>query len=176
VDNPPCPNGDCGTTTEPVDNPSSNGITTYKLCSENVCHVGGDGSVLTLTNYDNATDPTYDQLLTFLKTDLTDEKAYTSEYVCSDFARTLHNNAESNGIKNALVGCDFTQGVGHAFNQFNTTDKGIVYIDCTGIPGGSTYQDKTVNCAVGQPLTSQYLFRDGNLDSMGTVKKMYVFW
>lgn len=160
---------------EPENTPSTNGKTTYELCSNNVCNIGGDGKVLTLTNYDNAKDPTYDQLIAFLKEDKTDEKSYNSRYVCSDFARTLHNNAEENGIKCAFVGCDFTQGIGHAFNKFQTTDKGTVYIDCTGVPGGSTYEDKILNCAVGQSLTSQYLFREGNLDSMGIVKELQVF-
>ena len=58
-----------------------------------------------------------------------------SSYVCSGFSQDLHNNAEKAGIKCAWVGCEFTQGEGHAFNEIQTTDKGIVYIDCTGVPG-----------------------------------------
>jgi hypothetical protein len=166
------------TTTQPVNNPSSNGITTYKLCSENECHTGGDGSVITITNYDNAEDPTYDQLITFLKEDKTDEHSYINDqYICTEFAKTVHNNAERSGIKAAFIGCDFKEGgIGHAFNEFNTTDKGIVYIDCTGVPGGSTYEDKILNCADGQPLTGQYLFKERSPGgSMGTVGKLYFF-
>ncbi|OEU41668.1 hypothetical protein BGV40_13720 [Methanosarcina sp. Ant1] len=88
-----------------------------------------------MTNYENATNPTYNQVLTFVKADKTDEKAYTSSYVCSGFSQDLHNNAEKAGIKCTWVGCEFTQGEGHAFNEIQTTDKGIVYIDCTGVPG-----------------------------------------
>lgn len=175
VNNSTCPNGNCGTTTEPGDITSINGTTTHKLCENGICYVGGDGQVLTLTNYNNATNPTYEELLTFLKNDTTDEHPYTSQYVCSDFAETLHNNAEKAGLKCAFVGCDFTQGVGHAFNEFETTDKGTVYIDCTGVPGGSMYQDKILNCVVGQPLTGQYLLRNGNIESMGIVKQLHVF-
>jgi hypothetical protein len=113
----------------------------------------------------------------FFASDLTQgERSYTSQYVCSDFARTLHNNAEAAGIKCAWVGCSFTRGIGHAFNEFQTTDKGIVYIDDTGVPGGSTYQDKILNCNIGQPLTVKYLFRSGNIGSMGTVDHLDVFW
>jgi hypothetical protein len=149
---------------------------TYKLCSQNVCIVGGNGKTLTLTNYDTAKNPTYAQLMTFLKADKTDQARYNPDYVCSDFARTLHNNAEKAGIKNAWIGCDFQRGIGHAFNRFDTTDKGTVYIDCTGVPRGSTYQDKQLNVKVGYPLTGKYLFRSGYMGSMGTVKKLNVFW
>lgn len=89
-----CPGGNCNTgsgdtNTPPVTPTDATGTTTYKLCSKNVCNVGGNGQVLTLTNYNNATNPSYDQLLKFLKADRTDERSYTSQYVCSDFARTL---------------------------------------------------------------------------------------
>jgi hypothetical protein len=167
------------TTTEPVSNPSSNGVTTYTVCTDNNCHVGSDGSVVKITNYDNAINPSYGQLLTFLEADKTEEHPYIDgQYICVDFAKTLHDNAERSGIKAAFIGCDFSdKSIGHAFNMFNTTDKGIVYIDDTGVPGSSTYEDKILNVAVGQPLTDQYLFKDGSLGgSMGIVKKLYVYW
>jgi hypothetical protein len=170
-------NGSGDTTTPPVNPPTdATGTTTYKLCSDNVCNVGGNGQVLTLKNYNNATDPTYDQLLKFLKADQTDALLYTSQFVCSDFSQTLHNNAEAVGIRCAWVGCSFTQGIGHAFNEFNTTDKGIVYIDCTGVPGGSPDQDKILTCTVGKPLAAKYLFRSGSINNMGKVADSDVFW
>ena len=172
-----CDNGSGDTTTPPVNPPTdATGTTTYKLCSDNVCNVGGNGKVLTLTNYNNATDPTYDQLLTFLKADKTDALPYNSQFVCSDFAQTLHNNAEAAGIRCAWIGCSFTQGIGHAFNEFKTTDKGIVYIDCTGVPGGSTDQDKILTCTVGKSLAAKYLFRSGSINNMGIVADLDVFW
>jgi hypothetical protein len=116
--------------------------------------------------------------MTFVKADKTDEKAYTSSYVCSGFAQDLHNNAEKAGIKCAWVGCSFTQGLGHAFNEFDTTDKGIVYIDCTGVPTPDGNQDKILDCVVGKPLTAKYPFRSNyySIGSMGTVKNLDVFW
>ncbi|WP_440946738.1 hypothetical protein ACSAZL_00095 [Methanosarcina sp. T3] len=145
-----------------------------KLCSNNVCTVGGNGEVLTLTNYNNAVNPTYDQLLAFLKADKTDEKPYTSTYVCSDFAKALHDSAEAAGIKAGWVGAE---GVNHAFNVFETTDKGTVYIDCTGVPGGATLQDKQLNVVIGQPLSGKYLFRQGTITGMeGTVTSLLVYW
>lgn len=172
-----CPNGNCmtttepvatttgpvATTTEPVANPSSSGVTSYQLCSDGECHRGGDGNIITITNYANAKDPTYDQLIAFLKADKTDEHPYTSNYICTEFAKTLHDNAEKNGIKCAFIGCDFSDKyIGHAFNMFKTTDRGIVYIDNTGIPSGSTYEDKILSVEVGKPLTGRYLFKAGS--------------
>lgn len=145
-----------------------------KLCSNNTCTVGGNGQVLTLTNYNNAVNPTYNQLLDFLKADKTDERPYTSTYVCSDFAKALHDNAEAAGIRAGWVGAI---GADHAFNVFETTDKGIVYIDCTGVPGGATLQDKQLNVVIGQPLSGKYLFRQGTINNMGgTVTSLLVYW
>jgi len=109
-----------------------------------VVEVGGDGEPIELINNPNATNPTYAELVAFIKEDSTDEHPYRDEsffpvsllYVCSDFAQDVHNNAEVAGIRAAWVGIDFEgDGEGHALNAFETTDKGLVYIDCTG--GGS---------------------------------------
>ena len=123
------------------------------------------GSRVCLINYKNATDPTWGELISFLKRDDTDEQPYIEDsFVCADFAEMLHNNAEASGIKAAWVGADFEfvlptlvtpplapiapynfssatdkklsygfsfPGEGHALNAFNTTDKGLVYVDCT---------------------------------------------
>jgi hypothetical protein len=165
---------DSGSVVPPVTPTDATGITTVRLCSNNVCTVGGNGKVLTLTNYNDAVNPTYDQLLAFLKTDKTDELPYTSTFVCSDFAKTLHDNAEAVGIKAGWVAA---VGANHAFNVFETTDKGIVYIDCTGVPGGATLQDKQLDVVIGQPLGAEYLFRQGTIYGIdGTVTSLLVYW
>jgi hypothetical protein len=106
--------------------------------------VGGDGEPIELINNPNATNPTYAELVAFIKEDSTDEHPYRDEsffpvsllYVCSDFAQDVHNNAEVAGIRAAWVGIDVEgDDEGHALNAFDTTDRGLVYIDCTG--GGS---------------------------------------
>jgi len=90
------------------------------------------GSQVCLVNYKNATDPTWDEAIAFLQSDNTDEQSYNEdEFVCADFAEMLHNNAEVSGIKAAYVGVDFVEGEGHALTAFNTTDKGLIYVDCT---------------------------------------------
>jgi len=102
--------------------------------------VGGDGKPIELINNPNATNPTYAELVAFIKEDSTDEHPYRDDslfpvsllYICSDFAQDVHNNAEVAGIRAAWVGIDFEEDdEGHALNAFETTDKGLVYIDCT---------------------------------------------
>jgi hypothetical protein len=99
--------------------------------------VGGDGEPIMLIDNPDAMDPTYAELVAFIEQDTTDSKNYLEDsligYVCADFAEDVHNNAEAAGIRAASVSVDFKgDEVGHALNAFDTIDKGLVYIDCTG--------------------------------------------
>ncbi len=95
--------------------------------------VGGNGEPIELINNPDATDPTYAELIAFIKADTADESLYTNSYVCSDFTEAVHNNAEAAGIRAAWVGIDFDgDEESHACNAFETTDLGLVFIDCTG--------------------------------------------
>ena len=87
-----------------------------------------------LINNPSATNPSFGQLLQFIASDDTNEHPYVEgEYMCADFAETLHNNAEQEGIRAAWVGVDFEgESVGHALNAFYTVGKGLVFVDCTG--------------------------------------------
>lgn len=87
-----------------------------------------------LLNFKNAKDPTFEQLIDFLKTDDTDNYNYEiNKFMCGEFAELLHNNAEKRGIKAGLVVIEFSNTTTiHALNIFNTTDKGFVYVDVTG--------------------------------------------
>jgi len=101
--------------------------------SEKIPYSKASGSSICLINYKNATDPTWEELIAFLQKDDTDDRLYMyGLFVCADFAEMLHNNAEASGIKAAWISVDFTIGEGHAINAFNTTDNGLVYVDCTG--------------------------------------------
>jgi len=87
-----------------------------------------------LANNNEALDPTWEQLVSFLLEDGTDEQIYLGGFrVCADFATQLHNNAEAAGIKAAFVSIELQDNPGgHALNAFQVVDKGLVYIDCTG--------------------------------------------
>jgi len=98
---------------------------------------GGDGEPIVLINSPNANNPTYSKLVAFIVEDTTNTKDYVKggpeAHVCADFAEELHNNAEAAGIGAAWVGVEFEGDIeGHALDAFETTDKGLVYIDCTG--------------------------------------------
>ncbi len=75
-------------------------------------------------------DPTYKEVITFLRQDKTDKNKYIEDtygvYVCSHFARDVGNNAEEAGLRCAYVSLRYLDG-GHAIIAFNTIDKGLVY-------------------------------------------------
>ena len=103
--------------------------------------VGGDGEPIILTDNPDAINPTYAELVAFIKQDTTDANDYLEHsligYVCADFAEDVHNNAEAAGIRAASVSVDFEGSEeGHACNAFDTIDTGLVYIDCTGQSSG----------------------------------------
>lgn len=100
--------------------------------------VGADGEPIELINNSDATNPTYAELVAFINEDTTDTKPYLDSKsvlgrVCADFAEDVHNNAEVEGIKAAWVSIDlYGDEIGHACNAFQTIDRGLIYIDCTG--------------------------------------------
>ena len=87
-----------------------------------------------LINNPQATNPTRQQLLSFLASDQTDKENYDAIFhPCGVFAEKIHNNAEAAGIKAAWVAFDFGDlADGHACNAFQTTDCGLIFVDCTG--------------------------------------------
>jgi len=96
-----------------------------------------DSDYVSLVNNTNAVNPTFDQLMSFLEQDSTDTYTYMEGYligrICGWFAERVHNNAEQAGIKAAFVAVNFVDTrTGHALNAFNTVDRGLVFIDCTG--------------------------------------------
>jgi hypothetical protein len=103
--------------------------------------VDGGGDPIRLTNNPAAADATYKEVLAFITLDTTDQIQYIERgntsgarpFVCSDFARSVHNNAEKAGIRAGYVSIDWADGgIGHAINAFETSDLGLVYLDCTG--------------------------------------------
>ncbi len=96
--------------------------------------MGYSGRGVQLVNNKEAQNPTLQQLYAFLKQDKTDQDTYLRDLrVCTDFAEKLHNNAERMKIKAAFVTIRFSDDpVGHALNAFETIDKGLVFVDCTG--------------------------------------------
>lgn len=81
----------------------------------------------------SAHNPTYQELLTFLKNDNTVKSKYVSpNFTCADFAQEMQNHAESQGIRCGFAGISFLDSkYGHAMDVFDTTDRGLVFVDTT---------------------------------------------
>jgi hypothetical protein len=136
-----------------------------------------------IVDYGSATNPTWAQLLSFLLNDKTDQKAYVPDvYMCGGFARDVHNNAERAGIRAAYVDVELPGGH-HALNAFKTTDRGLVFIDCTGLEAsqsGPSNCDKTVDVKIARSYIPKSLFPEigwsvtwGN---MGTIRDVEIYW
>jgi hypothetical protein len=126
--------------------------------------VGGDGHTIKLKQNSNAKDPTYQEVLNFLRADQTDKHDYDLDrFVCADFAEQVQNNAEVAGYNCAYVTVSFTDNLDHACNAFNTADRGLIFIDCTNSLDGSGPHDKDciVNIVKGSVYKPQYLFTYG---------------
>jgi len=139
-------------------------------------------SDLTLTNNSTAENPTWNQLLDFLRSDKTDKNLYIEDvYMCGSFAEDLHNNAEAKGIRAAFVAVHFDIGVPHAINAFKTADQDLVYIDATGsdVRISLANLDKRVEIAKDELYRHYLLFPDGfwtlSQDTR-TVKGIEIYW
>jgi hypothetical protein len=169
------------------------------------------GEFIVLINNKNVKDPTYAELLAFLESDNTDEYGYVrtpysaslyfgsaeskiqlhwiqgiinrtqgplAPKICADFAERLHNNAERAGIRCGYVIID---SLNHAINVFNTTDKGLIYIDDTGNSGyGPSNCDKIVDVQIGKHYIPISLFPEVGWNStyndMGVVEDIFITW
>jgi hypothetical protein len=141
----------------------------------------GDATFLILKNNSNAKDPTYQELVAFLREDKTDKNLYVpGEYECGNFARDLHNNAEAAGIRAAFVAVHFYDEIPHAINAFKTADLGLVYIDVTGdtSPVSLANLDKKVQVAKDELYKPSLVFpQAGWYVSPGdTVKSIEIYW
>jgi len=103
--------------------------------SGNPPYVKASDEPIYLVNNPDARDVTFDTLKAFILGDNTDQERYVSGIrMCGHFAERLHNNAEKAGIRAAFVVVEFkNEPVPHALNAFQTTDRGLIYIDCTGV-------------------------------------------
>ena len=156
--------------------------------------IKGNGEPVILIDYPTAKDPSWQQLLDFLKDDTTEQHSYTSTYVCGDFAEALHNNAEKAGIKTAFIGISFYGDTEmHALNAFRITDnsvsiltpdesypihsaRGLTYIDdgsfdCLALVWvGKEYEMKLLWSS------DKAIWEDPVLENSGIVKEITVIW
>lgn len=161
--------------------------------------VKASGEPVILINNESAVNPTWNELISFLKADDTDRILYQNNiFVSSDFAERLHNNAERAGIRASFVVVDFYDNTDvHALNAFETTDKGLTYVDCTGSAVKLQELDSFDKIAYIQKgkkygiisiyytdtpeyefydLRKNYLLRRGFYDNLGYVDNVNVYW
>jgi len=174
------------------------------------------GDFIVLINNENAVNPSYSQLVNFLRQDNTDQFPYIytvstpgfyygsaeshvalehiqgiidgaaepgNPHVCADFAERLHNNAEMAGIRCAYVNVGLAGTSGHACDAFQTTDRGLIYVDVTGWEAGEPHPDRavsTVSIVVGHSYRPVSLFHEAGWSdsyvSMGTITDFQVIW
>jgi hypothetical protein len=104
--------------------------------------VMSNGKHARLRNQPQARDRTLGEVLRFVSANTANRVRYAAgRHVCTEYAVALHDAAEANGLRCGLVSVTFTAGVGHAMNVFQTTDHGLIYIDCTGGPEGDPEDD-----------------------------------
>ncbi len=117
-------------------------------------------------NQSTLEDPTWSELEKFLRLDDTDTLPYVeNSFDCSGFAITLRDRAWRYGMRSAYVELGFSGGEGHALNVFETTDKGLIYID-------DTEADQIAYVEIGQPyglihldaVKSEYIACKGSPD------------
>jgi hypothetical protein len=98
-------------------------------------------------------DPNYNQVISFVDSDKTDQNEYSfPDYVCYDFTADLSNNAFESGYRCGFVYIEFHDGA-HAIVCFNTTDQGLVYVE--------PQTDEIVEIDVGQPYLDQMIIDIG---------------
>ncbi len=165
--------------------------TTSKVWIKGAYLVGGDWQPIILVNNPIAKNPTWNELVKFLQQDDTDRQEYDiNSFVCADFAEMLHNNAERAGWRCAYVSVKLTgyrdfanlgipSDTGHALNAFETTDRGLIYIDCTNSTiSGVLSADTVIEVAVGKSYVPVSIFPSPGWSSiwgsMGTVTEIEV--
>jgi hypothetical protein len=87
-------------------------------------------------NNPDARNRTYREVMDFILSDDTDQQIYDDEkYVCIDYAVAVHDHAERQNVSAGVITCEI-DNIRHALNVFNTTDRGFIYVDCTGARAG----------------------------------------
>lgn len=115
----------------------------------------------------NHRNPTYQEMKEFLARDATSAKSYVEdEYVCTDFAVRVNNNAEARGIRCGVVDIFYPEGYGHAIVAFETTDKGLKFIE--------PQFDEEVNIVVGKSYSQMNDYAPPPRDD--TIKRFLISW
>lgn len=134
-----------------------------------------DGNEFYLINYRNSTDPTYDELLEFMR----NNNAGLLQ-VPVETSIELHNDAEAAGIKTGVAEIEiYNQEHPYTVNVFSTQDRGLIYIQSDSAIIVDT--DSIVTFSKNKECTSKYLFYpypeySGSTINHGIVKDCTIHW
>ena len=113
-------------------------------------------------------NPTYKEMKEFLARDKTDSNAYIrGEYVCSDFASDVNNNAELEGIRTAYVRIR-TEGRSHAIVAFQTVDRGLLFVE--------PMSDREAALVIGKPFPWYWVGAASPLGYHDPLVKIQIIW
>lgn len=145
-------------------------------------HISPTGRVFLLDN-PKARDVSYQELLDFLREDPTDQLKYVrNEFSCSDFSEILQHNAEKKGIQCAWVYVDLLGIADHSVNAFQTTDRGLIFVDDSGASEDPHpfNMDKTVVLEKGRDYCPESLFPEEGWSKQwgctGTIEDYRIYW
>ncbi len=111
-------------------------------------------------------NPTWSELEEFLRLDDTDTIPYIEDsFDCSGFAITLRDRAWRYGMRSAYVELVFSAGDAHVLNAFETTDKGLIYVDVTEVDQiGYIKEGKAYGGILLDAVKSEYIDCSGSPD------------
>ena len=135
------------------------------LCTSTIYFKGYSDGLNSIVGY-NIRNPTFDEAVSFIAADTTDTKIFSdTDFMCNDFASEIKKNAFKSGYLCFWVYVEvtyYTIPAGHAVVAFNTTDRGMIYIE--------PQTDRIVNLQVGQPYWDRRYYSPPPYDD--TVKKV----
>ena len=113
-------------------------------------------------------NPTHKEMREFLARDKTDSNPFViGEYVCSDFAAQLNNNAEADGIRVAYVRIRSKEW-GHAVVAFETVDRGLIFIE--------PQSDREVGLVIGEPFPWYLVGAISPMSSYDPIVEIQIIW
>jgi len=101
-------------------------------------------------------DPTFNEAINFMNIDKTDELEYTDTFLCRHFAATFKKNAFEAGYRCFYVSIDYSGNTGHAIVSFDTTDRGLIFIEPQG--------DRVVTVKIGESYSELNNFQSTSND------------
>ncbi len=117
-------------------------------------------------------DPTYSEIVSFIRTDKTNNKQYDEDsFNCAHYAQEVNNNAENVGIRCGYVVVNLSVEA-HALVVFNTTDKGLIYYE--------PQSDEKVNLEIGKNYWADCVVVTGayyyERDSSWDIEDFTIYW